>query len=158
MIKPVLELIKPAPGMFVVDCTLGLGGHSRELLSRIKPDGKLIGIDFDARNMALSREALDEVGGDFHLHHGNFAGLQHILAERGIWRVDAVLADLGVASPQLDDPARGFSYKFDGPLDMRMDATRGRPAAVLVNTLSEHALREASWSTAMRPTPRRSPS
>ncbi len=142
LLKEVLELTKPKPGMFVVDCTLGLAGHARELLARIKPDGKLIGIDFDKRNITEARKKLDEVGGDYHLHHGNFAGLQQILAERGIWRVDAIVADLGVASPQIDDPSRGFSFRFDGPLDMRMDNSRGRPASVLINTLSERELTE----------------
>ena len=143
MLKTVLELINPHPGMTLVDCTLGLGGHSRELLSRIIPGGKLIAIDFDQQNIEMARATLGSIRSDFYLHCGNFAGLQQILQKQGIAAADAIFADLGVASPQFDDPARGFSYKFDGPLDMRMDATRGRPASALVNTLSEQELREA---------------
>lgn len=144
MLKTVLELINPQPGMTLVDCTLGLGGHSRELLSRIIPGGKLIAIDFDQQNIEMARATLRSISSDFYLHCGNFAGLQQILEKQGIAAAaDAIFADLGVASPQFDDPKRGFSYKFDGPLDMRMDATRGRPASALVNTLSEQELREA---------------
>jgi len=143
MLKAVLQLIQPQPGMTLVDCTLGLGGHSRELLSRITPGGRLIAIDFDQQNIEFTRTTLSAISPDFHLHHGNFAGLQQVLQQQGIVGADAILADLGVASPQLDDPSRGFSYKFDGPLDMRMDPSRGRPASVLVNTLSEKELRDA---------------
>lgn len=143
MLKAVLELIQPRPGMTIVDCTLGLGGHSRELLSRITPGGRLIAIDFDQHNIEFARPTLSNISTGFDLHHGNFAGLQQLLEQQGIVGSDAILADLGVASPQLDDPSRGFSYKFDGPLDMRMDATRGRPASVLVNTLNEKELRDA---------------
>ena len=143
MLKTVLELINAQPGMTLVDCTLGLGGHSRELLSRIIPGGKLIAIDFDQQNIEMARATLRSISSDFYLHCGNFAGLQQILEKQGIAAADVIFADLGVASPQFDDPKRGFSYKFDGPLDMRMDATRGRPASALVNTLSEQELREA---------------
>lgn len=139
----VLDAINPAPGMTIVDCTLGLGGHSSELLRRITPGGKLIAIDFDPRNIEIARPKLRETGGAFQIFHNNFAALPTILQEAGVEKVDGVLADLGVASPQIDDPARGFSYKQTGPLDMRMDPTRGTPASVLINRLGERELVEA---------------
>ncbi len=139
----VLEALQPRPGMTIVDCTLGLGGHARELLRRIRPDGRLIGMDLDPNHVEISRQKLSEFGDDFSLFNTNFAGLPGVLAQAGVERVDGILADLGVASPQIDDPSRGFSYRKAGPLDMRMDPTRGRPASHLVNTLSERELTEA---------------
>lgn len=126
-----------------MDCTVGLGGHSAELLQHITPGGQLIGIDFDPANIALARARLEAIGGSFELHHNNFAALPTVFTQAGIERVDGILADLGVASPQIDDPARGFSYRQQGPLDMRMDPTRGQPASTLVNRLSERELAAA---------------
>jgi 16S rRNA (cytosine1402-N4)-methyltransferase len=143
LLTPVLEVLKPRPGQVIVDCTLGLGGHSAAILQHISPGGRLIGIDFDPRNVELARHRLESIGGAFELFHNNFAALPTILAQAGVERVDAILVDLGVASPQIDDPARGFSYRQPGPLDMRMDPTRGQPASALVNRLSERELRDA---------------
>jgi 16S rRNA (cytosine1402-N4)-methyltransferase len=147
LLKPVLEVINPQPGQIVVDCTLGLGGHSCELLKRVAPGGRLIAIDFDPANMAIARPKLEAIsakrGVRFDLFHNNFAALPSVLKEVGVDRVDAVLADIGVASTQIDDPARGFSYRRDGPLDMRMDPTRGKPASELINRISERELAEA---------------
>jgi 16S rRNA (cytosine1402-N4)-methyltransferase len=143
LLNDVLDVINPQPGQRIVDCTLGLAGHASELLRRITPGGKLIALDFDPANIALARAKLEQVGGDFSLHHSNFAGVDKILAAAGIASVDAILADIGVASPQIDDPARGFSYRRPGPLDMRMDATRGQPASNLVNRMSEKELAAA---------------
>lgn len=133
------------PGLTVVDCTLGLGGHSAAILPRIHPGGRLIGLDLDPANISKARERLRWVGGRFDLYHSNFAGLPTVLAEAGIddGRVDAILADVGVASTQIDDPSRGFSYRRPGPLDMRMDPTRGQPASALINRLSEAELAAA---------------
>jgi 16S rRNA (cytosine1402-N4)-methyltransferase len=86
---------------------------------------------------------LEAVGGDFVLVHNNFAALPAVLTQAGVEKVDAVLADVGVSSPQIDDPARGFSYKRPGPLDMRMDPTRGQPASSLINRMSERELAAA---------------
>jgi len=143
LLDPVLRAIDPRPGQVIVDCTVGLGGHSAALLERVGPTGRLIGIDFDPANLALARTKLQAVGHPFELHHNNFAGLPSVLAAGGVERVDAVLADLGVSSPQIDDPARGFSYRRPGPLDMRMDPTRGRTASDLVNRLPERELAAA---------------
>jgi len=142
-----METLRPAPGQIVVDCTVGLAGHSIELLRRIQPGGQLIGIDFDPHNIERAQEVLTRTRqAGFTLHHGNFAGIDKILAALGITQVDAILADLGVASPQIDDPARGFSYRKPGPLDMRMDPSRGQPASGLVNRMSEKELADALLS------------
>jgi 16S rRNA (cytosine1402-N4)-methyltransferase len=162
LLGPLLEVLDLRPGQTVVDCTLGLGGHSAALLERVSPGGLVIGIDLDPANIALARARLEAaVAGSaegaageaesparaaearFDLYRNNFAALPSVLAEAGIERADAVLADLGVASPQIDDPDRGFSYRRPGPLDMRMDPGRGEPASTLVNRMTERQLAEA---------------
>jgi 16S rRNA (cytosine1402-N4)-methyltransferase len=148
LMKQVLGALAPAPGKVIVDCTLGLGGHSAALLERIRPGGRLLAIDLDPGNIAQARPRLEKAAGRngrFDIFHTNFAGVQTVIAQAGIdeGRVDGILADLGVASTQIDDPARGFSYRRAGPLDMRMDPTRGQPASALVNRLSERELAEA---------------
>ena len=140
LLRQVIDVIDPRPGQVVVDCTLGLGGHSAALLERLRPDGRLIGIDLDPANIAVARAKLEAVGGRFDLFHNNFAALPSVLAGAGVGRADAVLADVGVSSPQIDDPARGFSYRRPGPLDMRMDPTRGQPASALINRIGEREL------------------
>lgn len=143
MLREVLEVLAPRPGAIVVDCTIGWASHATELLRQIGPEGRLIGIDLDAENLTRARQQLDPLGLSFSLHHGNFAGLPAILAAEGITKVDAVLADLGMSSMQVDDTERGFSYVRDGPLDMRMDRSRGRTAARLLNSVSERELGQA---------------
>src|SRR4051812_14974837 len=143
LLEAVLDALAPQPGETVVDCTLGWAGHAEELLRRVGPDGRLIGIDFDADNLSRARQRLEALGFPFTLHHGNFAGLPSLLAAEGLTAADAVLADLGMSSMQVDDPERGFSYVRDGPLDMRMDRSRGRSAAQLLATIAEAELREA---------------
>ena len=145
LLDHVLRVLAPKPGQTIVDCTLGLGGHSAAILERIRPDGRLIAIDFDPANIAAARWKLERAKGRFDLFHTNFAGLPTVLAEAGVegGRVDAILADIGVSSTQIDDPARGFSYRRPGPLDMRMDPTRGQPASTLINRLSQRELADA---------------
>ena len=143
LLDSTLRALDVRAGETVVDCTTGLGGHAAEVLARLQPGGRLIGLDFDPRNIEIARHTLLATGGRFTLVHSNFAALPAVLAEAQIPQVDAILADLGVASPQIDDPDRGFSYRRPGPLDMRMDPTRGQPASHLINRLSEKDLREA---------------
>jgi 16S rRNA (cytosine1402-N4)-methyltransferase len=141
----VLRTLQPRNGKTIVDCTLGLGGHSAALLERLLPTGHLVAIDFDPASIAIATDRLKAVPkskGHFHIFHNNFAALPTVLAEFGIDKVDGILADLGVSSPQIDNPDRGFSYRQPGPLDMRMDPTRGTPASVLINRLSEEDLRD----------------
>jgi 16S rRNA (cytosine1402-N4)-methyltransferase len=143
LLEAVLAALEPRPGDTVVDCTVGWAGHSAELLRRVGPTGKLVGIDLDAENLPRARERLTEVNFPFSLHHGNFAALPTVLAEEGIREVNGVLADVGMSSMQVDDPDRGFSYARDGPLDMRMDRGRGRPASLVLATIAEAELARA---------------
>ena len=137
LLQEVLAALKPAKGKTIVDCTVCLGGHSAQLLRK---KARVIGLDLDPANLDRARAALEEAGGDFSLHHSNFAGLPTILAGE---KVDGILADLGVSSPHIDDPKRGFSYRKPGPLDMRMDPSRGQPASGLLDRMSEEELVQA---------------
>jgi 16S rRNA (cytosine1402-N4)-methyltransferase len=139
----VLELLDPQPGQIVVDGTLGAAGHARLLLERIGPMGRLIGLDQDPMMLEIARRRLPS--GPVTLVHRNFDDLPAVLAELGLPAVDAILADLGFASDQLADPSRGLSFQNDGPLDMRLDPTRGQPARALVNRLPERELADIFW-------------
>lgn len=143
MLNEVMETLQPKAGEVVADCTLGYGGHAAEFMRRIGPAGRLIGFDFDAVQLERARRKLGKLGAPVSLHHGNYAGLGNVLAAEKIDGYDIIFADLGVSSMQLDDPSRGFSYKQDGPLDMRMDPRKQRTAADLVNTMSADDLAEA---------------
>ena len=140
----VLEFLSPAPGQIIVDATIGVGGHARLLAERIKPDGKLIGLDRDAGMLALAGPRLADL--PVELIHANFDELAKVLGQLGITSVDGVLADLGVCSDQIDDPERGFSFQKSGPLDMRMDPANGEPASSLLRRLSERDLADLFWS------------
>src|SRR6187551_1265499 len=143
LLAEVLAALNPKPGQVMVDCTLGFAGHATELLKHVAPDGMLIATDLDAANLDLARAMLDAVGGLYTVHHANFAGLANVLAAENVPQVDGLLADLGMSSMQVDDRDRGFSFMRDGPLDMRMDRSRGRTAAELLNTLSAEELASA---------------
>jgi len=140
LIEEVLAALKPKKGQTVVDCTVGLGGHSAELLER---GVRVIGLDLDPQNLKEAQDRFEILGGDFSLHHSNFAGLPNVLGGLGIERVDGILADLGVSSPHIDDPRRGFSYRRPGPLDMLMDPTRGKTASELLDRMAEVELAQA---------------
>jgi 16S rRNA (cytosine1402-N4)-methyltransferase len=126
---------------------VGLGGHAAALLPRISPGGTLVGLDLDPGNLARAQAALEPLAArssaTLHLIQSNFAALPTVLARSGVGRAHGILADVGVASTQIDDAARGFSYRQSGPLDMRMDPTRGQPASSLINRLCERELSEA---------------
>ena len=142
MLTEVLELLAPARPRLILDCTVGLGGHAEALLERTGAEAELVGIDLDQSNLLKTKERLARFGERVRLFQANFADAEEVLAAAGHRAADAVLADLGVASSQLDDPARGFSFQLDGPLDMRM-GSEGPTAADLVNGLSEAELAEA---------------
>src|SRR5215212_1661621 len=132
MLAECLAALDPQPGQTIVDCTLGFAGHSVELLQRVGPTGKLIAFDLDDVHLDDAIAKLKSIGNPYTIHRGNFASIQTILNGE---RVHGLLADLGMSSMQVDDPSRGFSFRRDGPLDMRMDRTRGKTAADLLNTL-----------------------
>ncbi len=139
MLREVLDILAPAPGEVALDCTLGYGGHGAELARRC---GRLVGVDLDGHELACTDRRLKQAGLNVSTHHTNFAGLGAVLAKEGLTGVDVLLADLGVSSMQLDRPERGFAFKFDGPLDMRMDASRGKTAAEFLRDADETALAE----------------
>ena len=132
MVSEILETLEPQPGQTLADCTLGYGGHAREILARLGTNGRLVGVDCDPVELPKTVERLRQAGWAEHQFipiRSNFAGLAAGLASVGIQGVDGILADLGVSSMQLDDPARGFTYKDDGPLDLRMNPSKGISAA-----------------------------
>jgi 16S rRNA (cytosine1402-N4)-methyltransferase len=143
MVAEVLDAVRPRPGDVAVDCTLGGGGHARAILERIRPDGRLIGVDVDPVELPRTEARLRAAGfGDaaFAARHGTFAALPQVLAAEGVASADVIIADLGVSSMQIDNPDRGFSYKGAGPLDMRMNPARGEPAWQLLARLDESTL------------------
>ncbi len=154
MVAEMLAALAPQPGDVAVDCTLGYGGHAREILAKILPGGKLLGLDQDPLELPKTEERLRALGFDgqvFTAHRSNFAGLPQILAAQGIAGADLILADLGVSSMQIDDPARGFSVKFSGPLDMRMNPQRGRPVSEMLKNIQPDALAQLLMQNADEP-------
>jgi 16S rRNA (cytosine1402-N4)-methyltransferase len=136
--REVLELLAPIPGQVIVDATVGSGGHARLLAERVAPNGHLIGLDCDAAMLDLARPRLQ--GLPVTLAHANFDQLRAVLNRLNVPAVDAVLADLGVCSNQLDAAARGLSFQQSGPLDMRLNPDEGEPASALLRRLSEREL------------------
>ena len=136
-----VDAVVHRPDGLYVDGTFGRGGHSRALLARLSPAGRLVAFDKDPEAVAVG-QALAAEDPRFSIVHESFADMGAALAERGVTQVDGVLLDLGVSSPQIDNPARGFSFRFDAPLDMRMDTTRGDTAAQFLATASERRIAE----------------
>ena len=118
-----------------VDCTMGGAGHSKEIVKRLSKDGLFIGFDQDKNAIATAKERLAEYSDRVRFVHSNFSNIKEELEKIGVYKIDGVLADLGVSSHQFDTPGRGFSYRYDAPLDMRM-SQEGKSAADLVNGLS----------------------
>lgn len=154
LVAEILETLEPGLGQTFVDCTLGYGGHAREILARLGKEGRLVGFDCDPVELPKTTERLRREGWDgtrFLPIRGNFAGLAAGLAGVGIPAVDGILADLGVSSMQLDDPERGFTFKDDGPLDLRMNPQRGRPASEWLSRVTPEALATALRDNADEP-------
>jgi len=140
LLEEAIAALAIAPQGVYVDATFGRGGHARGMLARLGPAGRLIALDRDPAAV-VAAQAL----GDARLSavHAHFSELAQVLARLGIAQVQGVLADLGMSSAQLDDPERGFSLRADGPLDMRMDPTRGAPASAWLGSASEQQITEA---------------
>ncbi|HWA82342.1 MAG TPA: 16S rRNA (cytosine(1402)-N(4))-methyltransferase RsmH [Fimbriimonadaceae bacterium] len=142
MLREILEILPLRPGAVVVDGTLGLGGHSSEMLQRISPGGTLFGFDWDESMLEIARKRLNsDTGSSIRLVHDDFGSV----AEHVDRPADAILLDLGLNSAQVDDPSRGISFKEDGPLDMRMDRSRGEPASALLNRWTMQQIEQALW-------------
>lgn len=139
LLEAVLEHLLAGSPAVVLDATLGGGGHSEAILEA-RPSARLIGMDADEAALEFARERLKRFGARFQAVQGNFRTMDEKLAALGIRQLDAILMDLGVSSRQLDDPKRGFSFRFDGPLDMRMDRSAGVSAADWVKEATEEEL------------------
>jgi len=143
-VAEILKVLKPQPGETGLDATLGSGGHARELLTRLRPGGRLFGIDVDPIEIVRAEARLRGsgfTGTELVIRRTNFAGIPKLLADAG-GGFDLILADLGVSSMQLDDPSRGFSFKAEGPLDLRLNPQRGRPASEFIRSVTEKDLEE----------------
>ncbi|HEB50793.1 MAG TPA: 16S rRNA (cytosine(1402)-N(4))-methyltransferase RsmH [Desulfobulbus sp.] len=140
LLAEVLEHLRPRPGGLYVDATLGLGGHGEAMLRATDPDGRLIGFEWDREAAGIARHRLASFGDRFRLVEASYADIRAELQRLRVAGIDGLLVDLGVSSLQLDRKERGFSFRGDAPLDMRMDRRRGRTAAELIATLSEEQL------------------
>ncbi len=149
--EEVLACLRPAPGEIVVDCTVGYGGHAAEFIKRIGPTGKLIAFDVDSAELERTRHRLSNAGAPVSFYRSNFAGIANILSKEKLDGYDIIFADLGVSSMQIDNPARGMSYKNEGPLDMRMDDRLKKTGADLLNSLCEEDLSMAFYELADEP-------
>ena len=138
--EEVLSLLRPADAHVIMDCTVGAGGHSEAMLSAPGCEATLIAMDMDVSALKLAKARLEPFGERVRLFHGNFADLQDVLDLVEVKQVDVLLADLGMSSMQVDDPARGLSFSASGPLDMRFNDETKRTAADLVNNLPEREL------------------
>ena len=145
LLKEVIDYLHPRSGGLYIDGTLGMGGHTSEILKRSYPDGRVLGIDRDTEALKIASARLQEFGDRVSLMHGNFSEMGRIAHELGIKEVDGILLDVGVSSLQIDTDIRGFSFLRDAPLDMRMDTTCGITAGDIVNNYSVKELQEILW-------------
>src|SRR4051794_21579098 len=140
MVEEVMTALSPAPGSFQIDATLGGGGHALRILEAASPDGRLLGLDADRAAIERAGRRLAGFGDRVRLVQTNFEHVGEAARDNGFAQVDGILFDLGLSSHQLADQARAFSFRADGPLDMRFDTSRGVPASELLATLDERAL------------------
>ncbi len=154
LLNEVLEVLAPQPGETFVDLTVGRGGHSEAIARLLGPTGRIIGFDLDPANAAFSLERIRHTGCPVDTHHASFVDAPSILRKTAN-SADMVLADLGFASNQMDDPDRGFSFRSDGPLDMRLDPTGRVTAADLVNHASERELADVIFRYGEEPLSRK---
>ena len=154
MVREILEVLAPAPGEFAVDATLGYGGHARALLQAVLPGGRLLGLDVDPIELPKTESRLRahaDADRALIVCRSNFAGLLRVLDEHSLPPADVLLADLGLSSMQIDDPSRGFTFKREGPLDLRMNPNRGQPASGLLGSLDAARLARMLETNADQP-------
>ncbi len=154
MVREILEVLAPQPGEWAVDATLGYGGHAQEILRAIVPGGRLLGLDADPLELPKTEARLRALGFGpeaLAVHRMNFAGLAALLGGASPGGADVILADLGVSSMQIDNPARGFTFKSEGPLDLRMNPGRGQPASTLLAAITAPKLEELLTENADEP-------
>jgi 16S rRNA (cytosine1402-N4)-methyltransferase len=152
LLEEALELLAVKADGSYVDGTLGAGGHAAEILRRSAPAGRLLAVDLDAESLAVTREALAPFGDRVRFAHADFREVPALLGDS---RADGILLDLGMSSRQLDDPGRGLSFQADGPLDMRLDRSRGESAFEVVNRKSETELADLIYRFGEEPASRR---
>jgi len=140
LLNEVLHFLDPKTGGRFIDATVGGGGHTRALLDRTAPTGRVLGLDQDQASLDEARATLELFGSRVVLAHSNFRNIAEVAREYGFMEADGVLADIGISSMMVDDPTRGFSFMREGPLDMRMDRSQPETAADVVNTVSEKEL------------------
>lgn len=140
LLAEAIESLLTTPDGVYVDGTFGRGGHSRALLAKLSPRGRLVAFDRDPEAVAAAKTSIADER--FAIEHAPFSELKERLAARGVAAIDGLLLDLGVSSPQIDNPARGFSFRHDAPLDMRMDPTRGESAADFLARADERQIAE----------------
>jgi 16S rRNA (cytosine1402-N4)-methyltransferase len=145
LLEEVIEFLKLSPGANVIDCTVGAGGHAAAILDATSPDGRLLGLDLDEAALGAARENLRRFGSRAMLVRGNYRDVAGVLPGFSTAPVQAALLDLGYSSIEIDDPRRGFSFRFDGPLDMRFDERQETTAAEVLNSWSEEELSRMLW-------------
>ena len=152
-VNEIISILHPGPGETSLDATLGFGGHTEAIIPLLLPGGRHFAVDVDSIELPRTEARLRKLGfakGVLVIRKMNFAGIAQLLPEAG-GGFDCILADLGVSSMQLDDPARGFSYKNDGPLDLRLNPMRGSPASALLHSMTEKSLAELLTKNADEP-------
>lgn len=146
LLEEVMQFLEPKPGGRFIDATLGSGGHTRAILERTAPNGRVLAIDQDESALTKARETLASFGSRLVLVHSNFRDAASVAAKHGFLEADGVLADIGVSSMMVDDPSRGFSFMREGPLDMRMDRNQQLTAAEVVNTYGEKEIADILYN------------
>ncbi|MGI9132924.1 MAG: 16S rRNA (cytosine(1402)-N(4))-methyltransferase RsmH [Rhodoferax sp.] len=152
-VAEILSALQPQAGQSGLDATLGYGGHTQALLAHVLPGGQMVGLDVDSIELPRTRKRLQALGfaaPALVLHHSNFSDLGRFVPE-GSGGFDFILADLGVSSMQIDNPERGFSFRADGPLDLRMDPAHGEPASALLQSITRQRLRDVLHDNADEP-------
>ncbi len=139
LLNEAVEALNIKPSGTYIDGTFGRGGHSKKILSKLDNTGRLFAMDRDLAALEAGKQIQDV---RFHISHRHFSEINQLAKEHNLTQVDGILLDLGISSPQIDEGVRGFSFRFDGPLDMRMDQTRGKTVAELLSTISEQQLGE----------------
>lgn len=144
LLAETIQVLAPQQGDRMLDLTLGLGGHSEALLNAVSGNASLVALDADVENIAMATERLKKFGSAVDVIHANFGNLPECLPQ-GKRMFDLILADLGLSSPHIDDPLRGFTFRADAPLDMRFDRSSGMTAAMLLASLDPERLRKIFW-------------
>ncbi len=139
LLEEAVDALNIKPSGTYIDGTFGRGGHSKKILSKLDKTGRLFAMDRDLAALEAGKQILDA---RFNISHRHFSEINQLATDNNLTRVDGILLDLGISSPQIDEGERGFSFRFDGPLDMRMDQTRGKTVAELLSTISEQQLGE----------------